>query len=255
MRFELHVYHHTVDTDAALRHRQVLEAISNLGRMTMALSAKLQATIDATLNRVDQVDTELDAISVALDQSAAVGAAATAEALRKAGVDEDAAADLVDSAFTTIKEHTDAVFTKVGVTPPATTAPPTDTLDGGQGDDSINGGQGVDTLDGGQANDSLDTGAAAIAEALVLDFTLPDATVGQSYTGGFGITGGVGPYKVTSLSPRNDNGVTASDDGLTFSGTPADAVVSTFNVAIEDSATPPNAVSGMVTLNSVAAAA
>lgn len=319
MRFDFHVYHHVVDVDAALRHRQVLEAISNLGQANMALSAKLQATINDVLGRVDQVDTELDAIGVALDNSASVAAAATAAALAQAGVAEDTAAGLVETAFNTVKEHTDAVFAKVGVTPPSTTGTGGDTntqggdppaalvFDGGELPDAVTGvgysanleasggtgeitfaadptdtqngfdisatgsvhgagaADGVSTwrvtaTDSGTPPQSVSAGVtlrsatpAAQPEPLVLATSLPDATVGQGYTGALGIQGGTGPYIVTS-SPQSDNGITVNSDG-SVAGMPTSALVSTFNISVEDSSTPPLQTAGMVTLNTVAASA
>lgn len=257
MRLSFHVHHHFDLADRILLEK-VVGALNFVKDSNMALSAKLQAAIDDVNARMGQVDSELDAVLVALQGQASIAAAAVAAALAKVGVDEDAAAPLIETAFNTMKEHADATFAAIGVSPPNTTGTGgtdttgggDDTISGGNGDDSITlgGGTGDDTITGGQGNDVIEPVALAITTT-----SLSTATAGAGYTDTIGISGGTGPYTVQA-SPPTDNGFSISSGGG-VSGTPTEARDTVFNISVQDSATPPNTTLAMVTVPVVAAAA
>ncbi len=71
--------------------------------------------------------------------------------------------------------------------------------------------------------------------------SLASGVVGQAYTGAISISGGTGPYSVTSVPP-SDNGLTVNADG-SISGTPEAAATSSFEITVTDSASPPASVS------------
>lgn len=76
--------------------------------------------------------------------------------------------------------------------------------------------------------------------------TLPDGTVGSSYTASISSSGGTGPYTYVS-SPPSDNGVTVNSDG-SVSGPILTAADSTFSVTATDTLGATG--SGTVTLHS-----
>lgn len=169
----------------------------------MALSAKLQAAVDAARAGVSQANNELEAIAAAYAAQANVSAAAVATALAKAGVDEDTAADLINSARVSVQEHIDSVFQNVGVPQPVPVPP-------------------------------LPVGA----DPLVFEpLDLASATVGQGYHGQVEVTGGTGPVSFAA-SPSTAGGILFNSDG-TFSGTPTDAGDLSFSITATDSASPP----------------
>lgn len=217
MRLELHVYHHFDVIPVSEGSAAVLAAISDLKETTMALSAKLQAAVDAANAAVADEDNKLDQVLAALKAQADVAAAAVATALAKVGVEEDAAAELIDSARVSVQEHIDAV---IGALPPGPVpAPPPPPV--------------VDPL-------------------TITTIALPDAVTGQPYTGSIAFAGGTAPYSVSN-APVVDNGVTVGTDG-SVSGTPTADADSTFSLSVSDSGTPPQTVGGAVTLHSATAA-
>lgn len=213
----------------------LVEAVNNLEETFMAVSARLQAAIDNTNARLEQTNTELDAIATALDNQDAVTAAAVATALAAAGVDEDKAADLITTATNSVREHIDAVFAKVGVTPPNTSG----------GDDTSGGTGGNDTISGGGGDDTVTTGAATFD---LVTTALPDAVTGEAYTGSLEFTGGTAPYSVTN-APIENNGVTLNTDGSATGTATADGDF-TFGVAAQDSSDPVQTVTKSVSLHS-----
>lgn len=200
MRLDIHVHYDAYQVRAAIA--PVLEAIHELRKLHMALSAKLQAAVDDVNARLGQTNTELDAIAVALAGSPDVAGAAVAAALAKVGIDEDSAAELISSATTSVREHVDSIFAKVGVTPPST------------------------------------VGLPPVVDPLEFTTTsLSDGVVGDAYSGRIETTGGTAPITI-SASPASDNGVLIGSDG-SVSGTPASAADSTFSVTATDSSSPP----------------
>lgn len=230
MRLDVHVFHHFdvvhLDSGAA----KVLEAISNLKDLTMAVSAKLQASMDAANAGVAQANNKLEAMAAALAGSASVAAAAVATALAAQGIEEDAAADAINTARNAVQDHIDKVFATIGVPQPVPVPPLPDTTSGGQGSDTVAG-----------------------PEALTLVTTaLPDAITGQGYTASLEITGGAAPYTVNA-SPSSDNGVSIDGAGAVSGTTTADGD-STFAISVSDASDPVQTAGGTITLHSAAAA-
>jgi hypothetical protein len=218
MRLDLHVHHHYDDFRIRALFAELLRPILQREEAIMALTAKLKAAVDAANAGVAQANNELEAIAAALVGSPDVAAAAVAAALARVGVDEDAAADAINSARVSVQEHVDSVFQKVGVPQPIP-VPPVPV--------------GPDPL----VFDASDLGAA---------------TVGQGYTGQVHASGGASPITYAS-SPPDDNGITFNSDG-SFSGTPGEARDTFFSLTATDSSSPPLTANATVTI-SVAAAA
>lgn len=75
---------------------------------------------------------------------------------------------------------------------------------------------------------------------LITTTTLPNANVGQPYTGTIAITGGIAPYTAAVSTGSLPAGLTLSVTGstVTISGTPTTAGPVTFTLQVTDSATP-----------------
>jgi hypothetical protein len=93
---------------------------------------------------------------------------------------------------------------------------------------------------------------APAALAFISGASLPGATVGQAYSDVIGVGGGTAPYSVSS-NPTSDNGVSIDASG-NVTGTPVNAQVSTFQVTVTDSASPPATVTESFTLVAAPAA-
>lgn len=216
MRLDIHVFHHFDVIRCGDGPAAVLEAIHDLKETTMALSAKLQAAIDNSNAELADAVTKLDATTTVLKNMVDVGAAAVAAALAKVGVEEDAAAELVDSARTTLQEHVDSMFAVVQTLP---------TTGGG------------DTL----------------TAPSVVTTSLPDAVTGQDYTAAIEFAGGTAPYSIAN-APVTANGISVSTDGSVSGTSEADGDFG-FSLAGSDSSDPPQTFTGSVSLHSASAAA
>lgn len=206
MRLDIHVHLHFCDVlqvRAEPDHR-VLEAISELRDYIMLQSEKLSAEVASVQATASKEESELAVIATALTNQATITAAAVAAALAQAGVEEDEAADLIETARAATQTHVDAIFAQA---------------------QALNGAGGTGT-GGGTTTPPPVTFAVSTAG-------LPDAVVGQAYSATIEFVGATGDVTVMS-TPPSDNGLTVNTDG-TVTGTAAAEADSSFAIAGTDS--------------------
>jgi hypothetical protein len=192
------------------RQEEILKAI---GDLKDAVMTQLQDTI-ATLSADDTaLAADVDALVKIIQTIPAQVQAAVATALSQANVDTATTTAALSAIDTVVKG---SIAEAVAALP----AP------------SGGGGGGGDTNTGSAL--ALTTGSLA------------DAVTGQDYSADLVFTGGTAPVTVTSVPP-SDNGFTVNADG-SVTGTGVADATSTFSVTGTDSATPPNVVTGSVTL-------